>query len=262
MANAPLFEAVLNGDLEAVERLVLQHPEHIDIGHGEFHTTPLQAAAHDGQSAICDLLIKHGANVNSQDIFGACPLHEVAWQGHPQAALLLLEHGAEVNSQRSDGATPISLTIRHIEGCRAVAQILIERGASLDLTTAIRLGRYEYAHMLIRAGCEAIQQALCPEDLVLDVIRNHERTDEAGKMIAMLLSCGANVNGASSVTGDTPLIAACSFIWTSPDLIRQLLEAGADPTSQTFNMETAYQKAQSCGNKAAVAILRLYGICN
>ena len=51
----------------------------------------------DPQPEIVRLLIKHGADVSSQDKTLSTPLHLAALSGRPDTVRLLLEHGADVN---------------------------------------------------------------------------------------------------------------------------------------------------------------------
>ena len=78
-----------------------------------FHTL-LECAAYHGHLEICELLIKHGANVNTKNDKGLTPLHRVAAQRkkttlkkHIKICELLLKHGADVNAKNNDGNTPI-----------------------------------------------------------------------------------------------------------------------------------------------------------
>eukprot|EP00966_Prymnesium_polylepis_P055652 1287293-Prymnesium_polylepis.1 len=58
-------------------------------------TTPLSEAACGGQLEVCRLLLKHGADVNTQNEQGRSPLWRAAFMDRRDCVELLLEHGAD-----------------------------------------------------------------------------------------------------------------------------------------------------------------------
>ena len=63
--------------------------------------TPLHIAAQHKSSDEIELLIQHGADVNSQENSnGSTPLHIAAQHKSSDEIELLIQHGADVNSQR------------------------------------------------------------------------------------------------------------------------------------------------------------------
>ena len=57
---------------------------------------------------MCELLISHGANVNSKTQSSqATPLHRAAYMGRTEVVTLLLHHGANVDQMDCDGMTPL-----------------------------------------------------------------------------------------------------------------------------------------------------------
>jgi ankyrin repeat protein len=57
--------------------------------------TPLHAAAMHGYAAVCEVLLRAGAEVNIQTSpQGYAPLHSAAFAGHLEAIKVLLAHGA------------------------------------------------------------------------------------------------------------------------------------------------------------------------
>ncbi len=75
--------------------------------------TPLHAAAMNGHAAICDTLLKVGADVNAQtEPQGYAPLHSAAFAGHLAAIQALLDHGANRALRNYRGETPAMTAAR------------------------------------------------------------------------------------------------------------------------------------------------------
>lgn len=202
--------------------------------------TVLMTAARTGNYDTARLLLEHGAEVDArEDWHGQTALMWAAAQHHYALIPLLVKHGAEVNAisnieewerQVTDeprekwlppgGMTPLIFTAR--EGCVACVKPLLEAGADIDATTP--------------KGISA---------LLISIINGHY--DVAWE----LLEAGADVN-LNDDTNRSPLYAAVDFNTmpesnrpspqvvrnqtTSFQLIRALLERGADPNVQLSRM--------------------------
>lgn len=64
-----------------------------------------------GHSAMVELLLAHGAQVNAVDREQRTPLQSAAWQGHETIVWHLLRAGARADQPCSQGATPLSIGI-------------------------------------------------------------------------------------------------------------------------------------------------------
>ena len=87
--------------------------------------------------AIVQLLINHGADVNSRDNAGSTPLHHSSCRqkslsttvyGTTECAHLLLKHGADIDAKDNEGRTPLQLAFDH--GRDEMARLLLEHGAT------------------------------------------------------------------------------------------------------------------------------------
>ena len=85
---------------------------------GEGGSSLLHWAAYSGNYEAAEVLIKHGANVNSVDIdskygksFSKTPLHTSAQYGTWRVAELLLDNGADYNVKDSSGSTPLDIAL-------------------------------------------------------------------------------------------------------------------------------------------------------
>lgn len=76
-------------------------------------------------------LLQSSHPVDQRDECGSTPLHIAAWQGEDVIAQVLLKHGADANSQRGDGATPLDLVELRARGADDMPPkgLCIETGA-------------------------------------------------------------------------------------------------------------------------------------
>ena len=95
--------------------------------------TPLHAAAMKGHAEICEILIRHGANVDTQTIPQRyAPLHSAAFAGHLAALRVLLDHGADVGLRNHRDETPAMTATR--TGQLAACDLLNARPAAPSST--------------------------------------------------------------------------------------------------------------------------------
>ena len=59
---------------------------------------PLLLAAGNGHTAVCDLLISEGADMQQAGLMKDTPLQRAAHNGHLQTVRFLVENGAEVDA--------------------------------------------------------------------------------------------------------------------------------------------------------------------
>ncbi|MBA0596368.1 hypothetical protein Gohar_021305, partial [Gossypium harknessii] len=71
--------------------------------------TPLHRAASTGKSALCELLIEEGAEVDATDRAGQTPLMSAVICQNKEVALLLIRHGADVDIEDKEGYTVLGL---------------------------------------------------------------------------------------------------------------------------------------------------------
>jgi len=121
-------------------------------------TTLLHDAALKGHVDVLELLLAHGADVNSLNAQGATALHDAALAGQRAAAETLLKHGANIDARDSEsGATPLHQAASW--GRRGVVDLLIARHADphikdksgrTPLDLAVANGQDEVAQVLKR----------------------------------------------------------------------------------------------------------------
>ena len=158
-SDVKLFNSSLHGDVDGVitaltqrGRVTVRSPQGI---------TPLLAAAQNGHSDICGLLLEHGSNVNEvEPTTQQTALHLAAGEGHNELVEALLSWGAEVNQQNHVGSTPLHWAC--LEGHLLCVLTLLKAGASttlpgdfgqLPIHSAAEHNRVEIVRTLLERGC-------------------------------------------------------------------------------------------------------------
>src|SRR5262249_8369175 len=112
----------------------------VDVNHpwATDASAPLYAILHWSATEVgVRWLLEHDADADP--VFaenGETPLHVVAASWDPGLAEALVDPGADIVRRRADGRTPYA--IAELNGNRAMAQWLLARGASDDLSAADR----------------------------------------------------------------------------------------------------------------------------
>jgi ankyrin repeat protein/ketosteroid isomerase-like protein len=135
----PLMAAVAAGETDQARELVEGGAAVDDVyphlnGFNDGHT-PLLVASRDGHTAIVELLLAAGADVNAEEpCFGAVPLHKAVYNGHADiTALLARQAGIDLDFQgATNGYTPLHDAIWH--GYEDCARVLVYAGAKTSLT--------------------------------------------------------------------------------------------------------------------------------
>ena len=114
--QARLREAAFDGELDDVRRVVNGWVEEcfgasligakLDCADANGHT-PLSEAACGGQLEVVQLLLDHGANVNSQNTQGRTPLWRAVFQDKREVVAALLARGADPTIAAEGAETPL-----------------------------------------------------------------------------------------------------------------------------------------------------------
>jgi hypothetical protein len=159
----PLYHATRLGFRDLAERLIVEHPEHINARGGR-DDTPMHAAVIADDTNILSLLIEHGTDIEEQSRYGVTPLHWAAWNGRVQVGQCLLDRGANINA-RADRPDLRFTPLMHAayEGQVEFVRMLLERGAVIDaqnyrgetaLHLATREGSTQAVRLLLEHGTD------------------------------------------------------------------------------------------------------------
>ncbi|PWY92186.1 ankyrin [Aspergillus heteromorphus CBS 117.55] len=167
---------------------------------------PLSWAVREWREPVAKLLLKKGADLEMPDESGRLPLARAAGNGSHAAVELLLEAGADVNAQ--DGLERTALMWAAINAQLPIMELLLDYGARPDTVDQTGANFLAYA-------------AWSCNDAVFDFALSWCTLNECRDVILR-----------PDLDGVTALHIACSTR-CNIDLIRRLLDAGADITALT-----------------------------
>jgi len=96
------------------------------VSNNPFKVTPIHSACATSSFDIVELLIKHGADVNSKQTKGVTPLHSAAHNGQTKLSKLLIDNGAEINARMENGETPLFMA--NEKNFNETAELIIKNG--------------------------------------------------------------------------------------------------------------------------------------
>lgn len=219
-----LFGATLRGDV-ATAGLLLDAGAAVDP-EDEQGWTPLFLAQ---TGDMVRLLIGRGADSRRRLPDGSTLFQSSALLGHLDVLSFLLDEGADIDAPDGTGRTPLLLAVSR--GETVVVRLLIERGADVHRREASSVGN----------GRSALHLA------------------QSGEVAALLIDRGVDVDDIQTIGdgGETPLQDAADS--DRVDVVRVLLERGADPHALVNDLERGPQPSPLHGaaSRSRTAIAQL-----
>lgn len=123
-----LHEAVRSGDVGYLKDLLVNGDPALvgaTVGRG---STPLHVAASLNLAEVAELLLDHGATVDSRTEGGFSPLHWAAGRDAAEVARLLIAHGADIEAESAAGIRPLHWAATR--NATRVIELLLAAGAS------------------------------------------------------------------------------------------------------------------------------------
>ena len=268
-----LMTAARTGSRAAVKTLI-DHGAGVNAREQSFGETALMWAAAEDHPDVVQLLIESGAELDARSV----PLGFARFR---------FNLATMVNTVLPRGSlTPLMLAAR--QGSLASARVLVDRGAALNLTdpdgttaivTAIINGHYDVAALLIQHGADPNLEDAAGMAAVYALVDMHTQplminrptrrpsgSVEDLDLLRQILALGGdpnallkapilaryhNIGDGQLGAGATPLMRAARS--RDVAVMRQLLDAGADPKRQAANGATALMFAATPARAAAGA---------
>ena len=243
---APIIWAAYWGHKDVVEFLLSQKVKADWEGY-----TPLHAAAENGQTAVAELLIEKGADIEAAysglsmkermeelwsgtrgDAFpppawATRPLHLAASYGHKDVVELLIAKGARIEARDTGGATPLLAATRN--GHKDIVVLLLARNAQIETKD---LSGYTPLLAAAENGHKEVVELLLDRGTNLNTVDKRGRTavyvaayEGHTDVVRSLVARGADVNAPAE--NSTPLF--CAVHRRDTAMVKFLLRAGANP---------------------------------
>jgi len=235
----PLHYAAYWGLHEIAQFLIVERSQDVDaLGFG-LNETPLGVASRRGYPEVARVLLEHGADTDTIDIYGESPLDWASLGGHLEGVRVLLEHDAGVDSLLVGG--PTALHTASSFGQVAVARFLLENGLDANTKdandeTPLHVATNDgIAQVLLEYGADPNARDGTNETPLHGVMWL-----ESSGAARVLLENGVDVN-ARDVRNRTPLhVASLSGCL---DCVRVLLQHSADIHARDDKGQTPFQAA-------------------
>ncbi|MBN8827342.1 MAG: ankyrin repeat domain-containing protein [Sphingobacteriia bacterium] len=235
--NAPSYfeytplELAASRDEEETVKFLLEHGADIKKGKALFY------AIKERKEDMVKMLLDYGVDINARDNEGNTPLH-CAIEKDIDKIKLFIERGAEVNAKKSLGETPLDIAIKKKDS--NLVKLLQSKGADINAPSKQGYTPLEYAatngyldkvEFLLEHGAD-IKKG---QPLWWAVQNNQE------KVVEILLNHGADVNFVDK-NGNTLLHYAADSL----DIVKLLLEHGANPVARNNNWQTPWFYIRKC----------------
>jgi uncharacterized protein len=252
----PLMICVQTGSVEAVRALIARRAD-VNVREPLRGQTPLMWAVSRKRPEVARILIDHGADVrarsrivrvvvnraNPTDIYtaavgtvsqgGSTPLLFAARQGDAESAGLLLASGADVNELLPDGTS--ALTLAAHSNHPTLVNLLLDRGANPNIIGS----GYAALHAAVLRGNLDMVKTLLARGAFIDTRIRHGTPTTRGSREYFL---------PDELTGGTPAWLAAKFL--ELDIVRLLLDRGADPSLTVRDGTTMLMAAAGVGSQA------------
>lgn len=251
--STPLMHAALYSDADAMG-LLLAAGADVNVANSDGMTALMWAV---GNLDKTRLLIDKGAKVDVRTELGRTPLLIAStYAGNVDVVRLLLQQGAKVADIDQFGETPLTSAAKR--GDAQVVEALIKAGADLQaggrapLVWAAEEGNVETVACLLRNGAGKNQVHL-NQALFSAAVRGPVAA------VQLLLERGGDPSARAGFAGYTPLMGAAYSELNSAEMVKLLLDKGADVKIQGANGETALSLAKKRGRTAVVELLEKAG---
>lgn len=256
----PFWETQHANELSALAKLLESSPDLLNSSYTN-NQSLLEYAAAQGDLDKLRFLLEHGASPNRNSKDAPHALSIAVSHGNKKAVELLVNGGADVNLATAiNGLSPLHTAAS--EGFTAISEFLIEKGAEVNSREIG--GRSTPLHLAALRGQEQEIELLLKHRALIDAtnrsgatpLQSAIRQQQSPEVIRTLLAAGADPNKIGEF-GVTSLMTAISA--GSESLAKLLLENKADPNRKSARGETPLQEAVAAFPIAFSALLLEHG---
>ncbi|NWY23974.1 ANR55 protein, partial [Pheucticus melanocephalus] len=292
MDLAVVYQAAANGDVNTLTAVIREDPSILESCDRE-GCTPLMHAVSGRQVDTVKLLLKMGANINTQDACGRTSLSLAAYLGWLEGCVSLLRNGAKQNIPDKNGRLPLHAATAEPD-VRLLSLLLQQSNLSeinhqdnegmTSLHWAAFHNRPQHTQTLLHKGADptlldkdfktALHWAVQSGNRILcSIILDHWQgpsiincDDENGKT-CMHIAAAA---GYSDIISELAKVPKCNLQaldvddrtplhWAAAagkaDCVQTLLELGIDSSPRDINENTPLTYAIYCGHTACIKLL-------
>ncbi len=249
-----IIDAAEEGNDKKVRALIKSDPALISF-RTTSGNTPLHCAISQQQLKVVKTLVELGADLNAPDDQGDTPLHAAARSGALTIARFLFQHGADLHALNAQGQTPLQLAAGHVEVGRPETQrlvnFLLKSGSFYDIDTAVLQSDVDRVRELLGSG-KAFWNQLSPRTQATLV--HTSLLLQTPDILKLLLEHGADPQVRFKPIYEFAPIARA----TNPVMAELLLKFGADPSEPDFQGLTLMDKARKFKMTELEAVLQKY----
>jgi ankyrin repeat protein/regulator of sirC expression with transglutaminase-like and TPR domain len=266
--NKELHDAVAKKDVGAA-RAALDKGADVNSPAPNAYTPLLNALVMTQQTEMAAMLLSRGADPNKGTYDGFMPLMRAASEGYADIFKTLLDKGADVNKRTKAGLTALIAAAMH--GRTELVRTLLDKGADVNvamteqgdtaLLSAARSNNPETVKLLLERGAPVNQRMKDGNTSLM--LAAHTGAECQGDckyagVLQVLLAGGADVQMKNN-QNETALLRACCADEDSPDIVKVLLDKGADANDKRPNGESILMCAAERGNRDTVRVLLARG---
>ena len=244
--------AAAQEDSALLASLLDAHPEKLQARNEPYGHSLLHLAAHAGQLACVDLLLRRGLDVDLRESGdNTYPMHWAAAEGHLEVVRRLADAGGDVVGRGDDHELEVIGWATCWQEChREVAELLVQRGARHHIFSAIAMDLADEVRRIVEADRSALSRRMSRNEghqLPLHFAVRMNRPE----MVALLLELGADPMGV-----DESGFPAAAYA-TSAGIDRPVMERLRALTSAEIVSAERGQRPVQAGPMDLVAALAL-----